>query len=114
MAIGYNRYNALSSAQKWDKKFNTIQIRQHSDTLHSPTKLLYEKIMDRQFRYETNKLLEINFENARCTYDTNMNRYFTKKKKPGKSRYGCCIDKCCLSFTTRCISRLRRFLCSSN
>ena len=84
MAIGYDRYNALSSAQKWDKKYNTIQIRQHSDTLHSPTKLLYEKIMDRQFRYENNKLLEINFENARCTYYTNMNRYITKKRSQGK------------------------------
>lgn len=84
MAIGYDRYNALSSAQKWDKKYNTIQIRQHSDTLHSPTKLLYEKILDRKFRYEENKLLEINFENARCTYDTNMNRYITKKRSQGK------------------------------
>ncbi len=84
MAIGYDRYNALSSAQKWDKKYNTIVIRQHSDTLHSPTKLLYEKILDRKFRYEENKLLEINFENARCTYDTNMNRYITKKRSQGK------------------------------
>lgn len=84
VAIGYDRYNALSSAQKWQQKYNTIQIRQHSDTLHSPTKLLYEKIMDRQFRYEENKLLEINFENARCTYDTNMNRYITKKRSQGK------------------------------
>lgn len=84
MAIGYDRYNALSSAQKWDKKYNTIQIRQHSDTLHSPTKLLYEKILDRKFRYEENTLLEINFENARCTYDTNMNRYITKKRSQGK------------------------------
>ena len=84
VSIGYDRYNALSSAQKWDKKYNTVEIRQHSDTLHSPTKLLYEKILDRKFRYEENKLLEINFENARCTYDTNMNRYITKKRSQGK------------------------------
>lgn len=84
MAIGYDRYNALSSAQKWDTKYNCIQIRQHSDTLHSPTKLLYEKILDGEFQYEPNKLLEINFENARCSYDTNMNRYITKKKSNGK------------------------------
>ena len=84
MAIGYDRYNALSSAQKWQQKYNTIQVRQHSDTLHSPTKLVYEKILDRKFRYEENKLLEINFENARCTYDTNMNRYITKKRSQGK------------------------------
>jgi phage terminase large subunit-like protein len=29
-------------------------------------------------------LLEINFENARCTFDTNMNRYIHKKKSNGK------------------------------
>ena len=84
VAIGYDRYNALSSAQKWDTKYVTTEVRQHSDTLHSPTKLLYEKILDRKFRYEENKLLEINFENARCTYDTNMNRYITKKRSQGK------------------------------
>jgi phage terminase large subunit-like protein len=84
MAIGYDRYNALSSAQKWDEKYNTVQIRQHSDTLHPPTKLLYEKIMDGKFQYEENKLLEINFQNARCVYDTNMNRYVNKKKSNGK------------------------------
>lgn len=84
MAIGYDRYNALSSAQKWNEKYNTVQIRQHSDTLHPPTKLLYEKIMDGKFQYEENKLLEINFQNARCVYDTNMNRYVNKKKSNGK------------------------------
>lgn len=83
-AIGYDRYNALSSAQKWDQKYTTVQIRQHSDTLHPPTKLLFEKVTDKRFRYERNTLLEINFENARCTYDTNMNRYVNKKKSNGK------------------------------
>lgn len=90
-ALGYDRYNALSSAQKWDsgdggkyKGINCIQIRQHSDTLHPPTKLLYEKIINREFQYEENKLLEINFENARCTFDTNFNRYVNKKKSSGK------------------------------
>ena len=90
-ALGYDRYNALSSAQKWEKGIedkhhgiNCIQIRQHSDTLHPPTKLLYEKIVNREFEYEANTLLEINFENARCTYDTNMNRYIAKKRSNGK------------------------------
>lgn len=84
ISIGYDRYNALSSAQKWDKKYTTVQIRQHSDTLHPPTKLLYEKIISGEFQYEPNKLLEINFQNAKCTYDTNMNRYVNKKKTNGK------------------------------
>ena len=30
------------------------------------------------------ELLEINFENSKCTYDTNMNRYVNKKKSNGK------------------------------
>ena len=75
-----NTSNKVEKYLKGTYKDNTIQIRQHSDTLHSPTKLLYEKIINRQFRYEVNKLLELNFENARCTYDTNMNRYITKKR----------------------------------
>ena len=90
-ALGYDRFNALSSAQKWEKgiedkhhPINCIQIRQHSDTLHPPTKLLYEKIVNKEFQYEPNNLLEINFENARCTFDTNMNRYIHKKKSNGK------------------------------
>lgn len=84
VAIGYDRYNALSSAQKWEEKYTTVQIRQHSDTLHPPTKLLAEKIANREFKYTENQLLEINFENAKCTYDTNMNRYVNKKKSNGK------------------------------
>lgn len=84
MAIGYDRYNALSSAQKWSEKYNCVQVRQHSDTLHSPTKLLSEKIQNGEFQYEENRLLELNFENAKCTYDTNMNKYVTKKKSSGK------------------------------
>lgn len=90
-ALGYDRFNALSSVQKWENgdkgKFsgiNCVQIRQHSDTLHSPTKLIYEKIANYQFEYEENKLLEINFANARVSYDTNMNRYVHKKKSNGK------------------------------
>lgn len=83
-AIGFDRYNALSSAQKWDAKYNTVEIKQHSCILHSPTKLLYEKIVNGDFEYEKNKLLEINFANAKCTFDTNMNRYVTKKKSSGK------------------------------
>lgn len=83
-AIGFDRYNAISSAQKWNQKYNTVEIRQHSDTLHPPTKLLSEKITNGEFEYEKNTLLEINFENARCTYSTNMNRYVTKKKSRGK------------------------------
>jgi phage terminase large subunit-like protein len=83
-AIGFDRYNAISSAQKWNKKYNTVEIRQHSSVLHPPTKLLAEKITNGEFAYEKNTLLEINFENAKCTFDTNLNRYIKKKKSAGK------------------------------
>ena len=84
-AIGYDRYNALSSAQKLERAgYNTVEIRQHSSVLHPPTKRLKEKILAGEFRYTTNKLLEINFQNARCTYDTNKNLYVNKKKSKGK------------------------------
>lgn len=84
-AIGYDRYNALSTAQKLERAgYNTIEIRQHSSVLHPPTKLLAEKIENGEFQYTENKLLEINFQNARCTFDTNKNRYVNKKKSKGK------------------------------
>ena len=84
-AIGYDRYNALSTAQKLERKgYNTVEIRQHSSVLHPPTKRLKEKVLAGEFKYTENKLLEINFQNARCTYDTNKNLYVNKKKSKGK------------------------------
>ena len=84
-AIGYDRWNALSTAQKLEKAgYNMVEIRQHSSVLHPPTKLLKEKILSKEFAYTENKLLEINFQNARCTYDTNKNMYVHKKKSRGK------------------------------
>ena len=84
-AIGFDRWNALSTAQKLeDAGFNMVEIRQHSSVLHPPTKLLKEKILSREFKYTENKLLEINFQNSRCVYDTNMNTYVNKKKSTGK------------------------------
>lgn len=96
VGIAYDRMNAMSSAQRWERGrearngkpehpgYSTIVVRQHSDTLHPATKLLYEMILERRFRYEENQLLEINFENARCRYDTNKNRYVDKKRSNGK------------------------------
>lgn len=84
-AIGYDRYNALSTAQKLERAgYNMVEVRQHSSVLHPPTKLLKEYILSGKFAYTENKLLEINFQNARCTYDTNKNLYVTKKKSKGK------------------------------
>ena len=84
-AIGYDRYNALSTAQKLERAgYNMVEVRQHSSVLHPPTKLLKEYILNGKFAYTENKLLEINFQNARCTHDTNKNLYVTKKKSKGK------------------------------
>lgn len=84
-AIGYDRWNALSTAQKLERAgYNLVEIRQHSSVLHPPTKLLKEKILAKQYQYENNTLLEINFQNARCSYDTNKNMYVHKKKSTGK------------------------------
>lgn len=84
MGIAFDRYNAMSTAEKLGEKYNMVMVRQHSDTLHPPTKLLAEKVAEGEFGYMANDLLEINFGNARCTYDTNMNRYVTKKRSAGK------------------------------
>ena len=84
-AIGYDRWNALSTAQKLENAgYNLVEIKQHSSVLHPPTKLLKEKILNHEFKYTDNKLLEINFQNARCAYDTNKNMYVQKKRSKGK------------------------------
>lgn len=84
-AIGYDRWNALSTAQKLEAAgYNMVEIKQHSSVLHPPTKLLKEKTLSGEFQYTENKLLEINFQNARCSYDTNKNLYVHKKKSTGK------------------------------
>ena len=88
-AIGYDRWNALSTAQKLENEgYNLVEIKQHSSVLHPPTKLLKEKILNHEFKYTDNKLLEINFQNARCAYDTNKNMYVQKKRSKGK------VDMC--------------------
>lgn len=84
-AIGYDRWNAISTAQKLENAgHNLVEVRQHSSVLHPCTKLLKEAILSQKFRYTKNALYEINFQNCRCTYDTNKNLYITKKKSAGK------------------------------
>jgi phage terminase large subunit-like protein len=61
-----------------------VEVKQHSSVLHPATKLLKESILERRFQYTDNPLYEINFQNARCTYDTNKNLYVTKKRSRGK------------------------------
>ena len=83
--LGFDRYNALSSAQKWEAAgIPVCEVKQHSSVLHPATKWLSEMVTDGKFCYEKNTLLEINFENAKCAYDTNLNRYVNKKRSNGK------------------------------
>lgn len=84
-AVGYDRWNATSTAQKLERAgLVCVEVRQHSSVLHPPTKLLKEKILTGDFAYTNNPLFEINFLNARCSYDTNKNLYVHKKKSTGK------------------------------
>ena len=83
--IGYDRWNALATVQALEADgFECVEIKQHSSVLHMPTKWLRELILERSFRYSANRMLEINFQNARCTEDTNLNKYVNKKKSNGK------------------------------
>ncbi len=83
--IGYDRYNAISTVQKLEAAgYECVEIKQHSSVLHMPTKLLKEAILSKLFRYEQNQMLEINFQNAKCTEDTNLNKYVNKKRSSGK------------------------------
>jgi len=61
-----------------------VEVKQHSSVLHPATKLLKEKILSQEFFYTENKLLEVNFQNARVVEDNNKNLYVNKKKSNGK------------------------------
>ena len=83
--IGFDRMNCMSTASKLETAgFMMVEVKQHSSVLHAPTKLLQESILQRKFSYDEDKLYEINFQNARCTEDTNLNKYVNKKKSNGK------------------------------
>lgn len=83
--IGYDRFNCISTANKLDSAgYETVEVKQHSTVLHQPTKLLQESILQRKFSYDGDKLYEINFQNAKCVEDTNLNKYVSKKKSSGK------------------------------
>ena len=83
--IGYDRYNCISTANKLETAgYEMVEVKQHSSVLHQPTKWLQESILQKKFSYDGDKLYEINFQNARCTEDTNLNKYVNKKKSSGK------------------------------
>lgn len=85
MGVGYDRYNCLSTAQKLEKEgLKTVEVKQHSSVLHPATKLLREKILNKEFFYTPNDLLEINFQNAKVVENNNKDIYINKKKSTGK------------------------------
>ncbi len=87
MQLAFDRANAISTIQKLESADNPIEcveVKQHSSVLHPATKLLKERILQKTFHYDENLMLEINFQNARCTEDTNLNKYVNKKKSAGK------------------------------
>lgn len=85
MGIGYDRYNALSSAQKFEKfGLKTVEVKQHASVLHQSTKLLREKVLMKEFFYTPNTLFEINVQNAKVVENNNKDIYINKKKSTGK------------------------------
>ena len=80
-AIGYDRWNCLSTAQKLEGEgHNMVEVRQHSSVLHPPTKFLKEKILNKEFKYEENKLLKDKI------FDLENNIYFLVKNLSTKKR----------------------------
>lgn len=85
VSITYDRYNAISSVQKWeDAGYTMVEQKQHSQYLHLGTKKFREVATDYRVLYEENILFEINLQNAMLDRDTNLNMYINKKKSMGK------------------------------
>ena len=84
--IGYDRRNAISSVNRFidEGDYECIEVRQNSSSLGPTFKMMRDCIIDGNFLYQENELLENNYKNARITYDTTMNIYVNKKKSAGK------------------------------
>lgn len=83
--IGYDRYNCIASANRWfDEGFDVLEVKQYSSSLHAPTKLFKESVLQKRFFYEQNKLFEFNVKNAREMKDSMLNTYLNKKQSRGK------------------------------
>ncbi|NFE72548.1 terminase large subunit [Clostridium botulinum] len=83
--LGYDRRNAMSSAQKWeDNNIECVEVIQFSRVLHAPIKWLHECLLSKKIKYYNNKLLDIELMNCRAKRDTNMGWYLDKKASAGK------------------------------
>lgn len=90
LGFGFDRYNCIATADHFEHPTDggepwagTI-VAQKSYELSPSVKYLSELIAQGRVHYEDNKMFEINIENTRCTYDSNMNRFISKKKSTGK------------------------------
>lgn len=85
-AIGYDRRNANSSKRRWEDEggYECVEVIQNDRALGTPFKLMRDKILDGDFHYTRNDLLENNFKNAKQLVNTNMGIYVTKKQSTGK------------------------------
>ena len=87
VGVGYDRYNCISTAQRLEREhdYKVVEVGQIQSILHMPTKLLREKILNKEFAYLSNTLLEINFQNAKVKYaGENLNMMIGKKVSKGK------------------------------
>lgn len=84
--LGYDRRNAISSVNRFVEEGNIecIEVRQHTSVLGPAFKLMRDKIIEGDFCYDKNELLENNFKNSRQIFNNNMDIYVNKKKSAGK------------------------------
>lgn len=83
--LGYDRRNALSSAQKWDDNgIDTVEIKQHSSLLSPVIKWLHELLLQGKIKWYNNKLFDGEFINCRAKRDANKGWYLDKKASAGK------------------------------
>ena len=84
-AIVTDPYHAEETMQRLeDKGFNIIQQLQKSTQLGKGTEKLQNAILDHEFAYEFNPLMEINFRNAKSDRDYQKNLFIDKKKSSGR------------------------------
>lgn len=84
-AIVTDPYHAEETMQRLeDKGFNIIQQLQKSTQLGKGTEKLQNAILDHEFAYEFNPLIDINFRNAKSNRDYQGNLYIDKKKSSGR------------------------------
>ena len=85
----YDRYNCLSTAQKLEKAgLKTVEVKQHSSVLHPATKLLREKILNKEFFYTPNDSSRNQFSKCKSSRKPTTETFtFTKRKVYRQSRH---------------------------